>query len=79
MNDEIQALKDNKTWKVVSLPQGKKAIRSKWVYKVKFKSDGSLKRFKARLVVKGFNQKYGIDYKQTFSPVIKMPHFGYCC
>lgn len=73
MEAEIQALKDNKTWEIVDLPKGKRAIGSKWVYKIKFKSDGSLERFKASLVAKGFNQKYSIDYEETISPVIKMP------
>lgn len=73
MENEIQTLKTNQTWKVVDLPKGKKAIGCEWVYKIKFKSDGSLKRFKARLVAKGFNQKHGIDYEETFSSVIKMP------
>lgn len=54
MENEIQALKTNQTWKVVNLPKGKKPIGCKWVYKIiKFKSDGSLERFKARLVAKG--------------------------
>lgn len=75
MENEIQALVDNQTWEVVDLPKGKKAIGFKWVYKVKLKSDGSLERFKARLVTKGFNQKYGVDFEETFSPVIKMTTF----
>lgn len=54
------------------MPPNKKPIGCKWVYKVKLKADGSLEHCKACLVAKGFNQKYGIDYQEAFSPVIKM-------
>lgn len=72
MNKELIALSNNNTWELVYLPKGKKAIGSKWVYKVKLKADGSLERCKARLVAKGFNQKYGVDYEEIFSPMVKM-------
>jgi len=70
MDKELQALADTRTWDIVSLPQGKRPIGCKWVYKVKCKADGSIERLKARLVVKGFTQKEGIDYTKTFSPVV---------
>ncbi|KAG7640636.1 Integrase catalytic core [Arabidopsis suecica] len=72
MQKEIEALEANHTWDVTDLPHGKKAISSKWVYKLKFNLDGTLERHKARLVVMGNHQKEGIDFKETFAPVAKM-------
>ena len=71
MKKEIDALQSNHTWDFVDLPLGKKAISSKWVYKVKLHSDGTLERLKARLVIRGFTQRYGIDYQEMFYPVVK--------
>lgn len=72
MNKELDALENNQTWTVMPLPQNKKAIGSKWVYKVKLNPDGSVERYKARLVAKRYNQIYGIDYLDSFSPVAKV-------
>ena len=71
MKDEMDSLLKNKTWELTTLPEGKKALQNKWVYRVKIEHDGS-KRFKARLVVKGFQQKKGIVYSEIFSPVVKL-------
>ncbi|CAJ2639359.1 unnamed protein product [Trifolium pratense] len=70
MKDEMKSLISNQTWEIAKLPMGKKALHNKWVYRVKEEHDGS-KRYKARLVVKGFQQKEGIDYNEIFAPVVK--------
>ncbi|CAL1400683.1 unnamed protein product [Linum trigynum] len=72
MQHEIKALIKNQTWDVVNLPVGKKPIGNKWVYKTKFESDGSLDRLRARLVAKGNSQQEGVDFQDTFAPVVKM-------
>ncbi|KAL0405762.1 UNVERIFIED_CONTAM: Retrovirus-related Pol polyprotein from transposon RE2 [Sesamum latifolium] len=71
MDAELDALEKNHTWDLARLPDGKKAIGCPWVYKVKFKPDGSVDRYKARLVAKGYNQIEGVDYFDSFSPVAK--------
>ena len=70
-DDEYQSLLDNDTWDLVKLPRGRKAIGCKWVFKVKHDGDGEVERFKGWLVTKGYSQKYGIDYDETFSPVVR--------
>ena len=71
MQSEYDALVKNKTCHLVPPQKGINVIGCKWVYKIKRKSDGSLDRYKARLVAKCFKQRYGIDYEDTFSPVVK--------
>jgi hypothetical protein len=73
MDEEFQALHKQGTWSLVSLPPNKNVVGCKWVYKLKTNSDGTIARYKARLVAKGFHQQYGVDFDETFSPVIKPP------
>ena len=72
MAAEIAAFEVNHTWTLTLLPASKKPIGCKWVYKIKYKADGSVERYKARLVAKGFTKKEGVDYFETFSPMAKM-------
>ncbi|XP_075074620.1 uncharacterized protein LOC142162196 [Nicotiana tabacum] len=72
MQAKISALQDNNTWSFVDLPQGKVPIGCKWVFKVKYKSNGEVKIYKARLVAKGYSQQEGLDYTETFSHMAKM-------
>ena len=71
MKEELEFIKTNKVWDLVDLPSGRKAIGNKWILKFKRKLDGSIERHKARLVAKGFTQEAGIDYEETFLPVVK--------
>jgi hypothetical protein len=71
MDAEIQAIEKNNTWELVALPKGMKKIRVKWVFKTKLNEKGEVDKHKARLVVKGYAQRQGIDYSEVFSPVAR--------
>ena len=73
MQDEMKSLHENHSYELVELPKGKRALKNRWVYRVKQKKHTSQPRYKARLVVKGFSQKKCIDFDKIFSPIVKMP------
>ena len=65
VNSEIESILQNHTWELVDLPLGCKPLGYKWIFKRKLKADGSIDKYKARLVVKGYKQKEGVDYFDT--------------
>lgn len=71
MKSELKSIHKNKTWDLVELPEKRRTIGSRWVFAIKFHNDGRIDKFKARLVARGFSQRYGIDYNQTYSPTVR--------
>lgn len=72
MAEEIEAMERTNTWTIVSFPKVHHTVSSKWVYRVKCKPDGTVDRYKTRIVAKGYSQQEGIDFSDTFSPVSKI-------
>jgi len=72
MKTEMKALENNETWDKCILLARKKQVGCQWVFTIKHKADGTIERYKVRLVAKGYTQTYGIDYSKTFSPVAKI-------
>ena len=68
---EYKACMDSGTWRLMELPQGRKAIQSKWIFDIKENPDGTIEKYKARLVIQGFRQIFGLDYDETFAPVAR--------
>lgn len=71
MEDELRSLEDNNTWDIVNVPSDQHVLKGRWVYKIKRDAQGRVSRYKARWVVKGYEQQFGIDYDQTFASVVK--------
>ena len=72
INGEIESIMHNNTWEIVDLPHDAKTIGCKWIFKRKLKPIGSIEKYKARLVDKGFKQNKGVDYFDTFAPVTRI-------
>ena len=72
MNEEIESLRNAQTWSLVNRPKKVSVLKNRWVFKMKTNSKGHIERYKARLVVKGFEHKGGIDYGETFTPVVRI-------
>ena len=71
MEDKMESMKENQVWKLIELSKGCKAIGNRWVLMVKRKADGTIERYKAHLVAKGYTQSKRIDYDKTFSPIVR--------
>ena len=71
MLEEYRSILKNNVWDIVPRPKDKSVVSSKWIYKIKHTADGSVEKFKARFVARGFSQKEGIDYNENFSPVAR--------
>ena len=69
MVEEYNSIMKNEVWDIVPRPKDKPVVISKWIYKIKHVVDGSIEKYKARFVARGFSQKEGVDYEETFSPV----------
>ena len=72
MKEELDTLSKNHTWDLVTLSPRKSVVGCKQIYKIKTRFDGSIERYKACLVAKGFTQEYEIDYEETFAPVARI-------
>lgn len=72
MDSEYESLIKNHTWELMDLPPNKNVINTKWIFRHKYNSDGTISHYKARFVARGFSQQEGVDYTDTFSPLIKL-------
>lgn len=72
MEDEIAMIEKNKTWELIDMPKYKDVIGLKWIFKTKYHKDGSIQKHKVRLVAKRHSQQPGINFNETFAPVVRM-------
>lgn len=72
MSREFNSTNENYTWDLVEVTEKMNVVGCRWVFTIKYNSDGTIDRYKARIVAKGYHQQQGIDYEDTFSPVIKL-------
>lgn len=77
MDSEFQSLIQNNTWTLSDLPDNKRAIPCKWLFKVKTNADGNIERYKARLVIKGYRQQKGVEYDEVYAPVVRHTSIRY--
>jgi hypothetical protein len=75
IDSEVNSILEKNVWELVDRPYHRKPIRGKWKFKVKYNPDGTVDKYKARLVAQGFNQEFGIDYEDTYSPVASLSTF----
>ena len=71
MIEEYKSIVKNDVWDIVPRPKGKSIVTSNWIYKIKHAADGSIEKYKERFVARGFSQKEGIDYEETFAPIAR--------
>ena len=71
MENEMKSLHSNDVWELVELPPDRRIVGSKWIFKRKIDADGAVERYKARVVAQGCTQRFGLDYEETFSPVVR--------
>ena len=72
MKDEIASLEKMGTWEIVSLPEGRKPVSCKWVYRIKYNADGNISHYKARLIACGYLQIHSLDYEETYAPFTRL-------
>lgn len=71
MVEEYTSIMKNDVWDIVPRPKGKSIVTSRWVYKINHVANGNIEKFKAKFMARGFSQKEGVDYEETFAPVTK--------
>ena len=69
MTEEYESIMQNDVWEIVSRPEGKSIVTSKWIFKIKHSTDRSIEKYKARIMARGFSQREGVDYDETFAHV----------